>query len=38
LTLDESGRAIDEIIEFADSEYTLSWFEKLGKAAEQKKG
>jgi hypothetical protein len=35
LTLDGNGTAIDEIIEFADSAYTLEWIEKLQKAAQQ---
>lgn len=34
LTLDGHGASIDEIIEFADSAYTLEWIGKLQKAAQ----
>lgn len=37
LTLNEEGTAIDDIIEFADSAYTLEWIQKLQAAAQQKK-
>jgi hypothetical protein len=34
LTLDGNGTAIDEVLEFADSAYTLEWIWKLQEAAE----
>ena len=38
LKLNEGGTAIDDIVEFADSAYTLEWIRKLQEAVQRKNG